>query len=117
MMEDKNVTINVSGGQFSYARDQATINAIQNNGVSADELNKIVQGIINHLSDLEKEDAESIRDIVDMANAELTSPQPKVSRLRNCLSLLSPMLTVANGIPVLADNLQKLMDYITPFIG
>ena len=43
MMEDKNVTINVSGGQFSYARDQATINAIQNNGVRADELNKIVQ--------------------------------------------------------------------------
>ena len=57
MMEDKNTTNNVSGGQFNYARDQATITAIQNNGVSADELNKIVQGIINHLSGLEKEDA------------------------------------------------------------
>lgn len=104
------------GGQFNYAKDNATINATQNNGVSANELDKIIKGIMENLSGLKKEDADSIKDAIDMAKDELAKPEPKVSRLRNCLSLLAPMLTVANGIPVLANNLQGLIDYITPFI-
>ena len=63
-----------------------------------------------------KEDAEEIRDIVDLAKEELAKPEPKVSRLRNCLTLIAPMFTIANGIPTLVGNLQKLADYITPYI-
>lgn len=117
MMEDKNMTINVNGGQFSYARDNATINAVQyNNGADANELNDIIKGIMENLSGLNKEDADKIADTVDMVKEELTKPEPKVSRLRNCLTLIAPMVTVANGIPKLVENLQMLMDYITPYI-
>lgn len=117
MMEDKNMTINVSGGQFSYARDSATINAVQyNNGANANELNDIIKGIMENLSGLNKKDADEIADTVDMAKEELAKPEPKVSRLRNCLSLIAPMFTVANGIPTLVGNLQKLVDYITPYV-
>ena len=50
MMEDKNMTINVNGGQFSYARDNATINAVQyNNGANANELDNIIKGIMENL--------------------------------------------------------------------
>lgn len=110
------MTLNMNGGQFNYAKDNATINATQNNGVNASELDSIIKGIIENLSDLKKEDAESIIDTVDMVREEMAKPEPKVSRLRSCVTLLAPMLTIANGIPVLANSIQGLIDYITPFI-
>ena len=117
MMEDKNMTINVNGGQFSYARDHATINAVQyNNGANVNELDDIIKGIMENLSGLKKKDADEIVDAVEMAKEELAKPEPKVSRLRNCLTLIAPMFTVANGIPTLVGNLQKLVDYITPYV-
>lgn len=106
------MTFNMNGGQFNYAKNNATINATQNNGVSANELDKIIKGIIENLSGLKKEDADNIRDIVEMANEELKKPEPKASRLRNCLALFAPMFTVANGTPVLVSNLQRLVEYI-----
>lgn len=115
-MEDTNMTFNMNGGQFNFAKDNATINATQNNGVNASELDSIIKGIMENLSDLKKEDAESIKDVVDMVKDELGKPEPKVSRLRNCLTLIAPMFTIANGIPTLAGNLQRLVDYVTPFI-
>lgn len=117
MMEDKNMTINVNGGQFSYARGHATINAVQyNNGANSNELDNIIKGIMESLSGLKKEDEEKIVDAMEMAKEELTKPEPRVSRLRNCVSLIAPMFTIANGIPTLVGNLQKLVDYITPYI-
>lgn len=112
-MGDKNWTFNVSdGGQVNVANDNSTINVIQNNGVSVDGLDNIIKGIIDNLSDLNEEDAEEIRDIVDMAKKELTEQEPKVSILRNCITLIAPMITIANGIPALTSNLQKLVDII-----
>ena len=115
-MEDGSMALNMNGGQFNYAKDNATINATQNNGVNASELDSIIKGIIENLSDLKKEDAESIIDVVEMVREELAKPEPKVSRLRSCVTLLAPMLTITNGIPALANNLQGLIDYITSFI-
>lgn len=116
-MGDRNLAFNVSdGGQVNVAEDNSTIYATQNNGVSISELDKIIKEIMDNLFGLEEKDADSIRDIVDMAKDELAKPEPKVSRLRNCLSIIAPMVTIANGVPALTDNLQKLMDYIIPFI-
>ena len=73
------------------------------------ELDNIVKGIMDNLSDLKQEDAESIKDAVDMAIEELKKPDPKTSRLRSCVTLLAPMFTIANGIPTLANPLQHLV--------
>lgn len=116
MAEDRNMTLNVSGGQVNIAGDHAAINAAQYNGVGDNEWNTIINGIIENLSDLKKGDADEIRDVLDMAKEELRKPEPKVSRLRNCVALIAPMITVANGIPALAGNLQKLIDYIMLYI-
>ena len=115
-MEDKNLTFNISGGQVNLASGNGMIYATQNNGVSTSELDNIIKGIMDNLSNLKKEDAEEIKDIIDMAKEELGKPTPKPSRLRNCVTLIAPMLTIANGIPTLANNLQKLVDYIVPYI-
>lgn len=107
------INMNMNGGQFNLAKDNATINATQNNGVNGNELDDIIKGIMENLSGVEKKDADEITDIVEMAKDELIKPEPKVSRLRNCLALIAPMFTIANGIPTLAANLQRLHDFIS----
>lgn len=119
IMEDKNMSINVSGGIVSIANDSSILNIEQNNynnGVNASELDNIIKGIMENLSGLKKEDADEIVDAVEMAKEELAKQEPKTSRLRNCVSLIAPMLTIANGIPALIKNLQKFVDYITLYI-
>lgn len=109
---DENVIWNVNGGQVNVASGNAIIHATQNNGVSASELDNIIKGIMSNLSTLKTEDADEIADVVEMAKNELMKPEPRVSRLRNCLTLIAPMFTIANGIPTLVANLQKLQEYI-----
>ena len=115
-MEDKNLTFNISGGQVNLASGNGIINATQNNGISASELDNIIKGIMDNLFNLKEEDAEEIKDVIDMVKEEFGKPKPKASRLRNCVTLIAPMFTIVNGIPTLANNLQKLVDYITPYI-
>lgn len=111
-----NMTFNITGGQINIAKDNGNVNAIQNNGIGNNELDAIIGEIKNNLSELKKEDAEEIMDIVDMAREELAKPQPKVSRLRNCIALIAPMMTIANGIPTLSSNLQKFGEFIMNYI-
>ena len=112
VMDKGNVTLNISGGQVNFAKNNAIINATQNNGISGSELDSLIKVIKENLSGLKQEDADEIIDVVDMAREELTKPEPKTSRLRNCITLIAPMMTVANGIPSLANNLQKLQEFI-----
>lgn len=116
MMSTNGMVINMNGGQFNLAKDNATINATQNNGVNGNELDDIMKGIMENLSELKKEDADEIADIVEMAKDELAKPEPKISRLRNCLALIAPIFTIANGIPTLAANLQRLQEVIIQYI-
>lgn len=113
---DEETKFVVNGGQVNIANDNANINVTQNNGVNTSELDTIIKGIIENLSEISKDDKETIIDSVEMIKDELTKPEPKVSRLRNCVTLIAPMLTIANGIPALADRLQKLIDYVAPYI-
>lgn len=110
------MVIHMNGGQLNLANDNAAIYATQNIGVSGSELDDIIKGIRQNLSGLNKEEAEEIADIAEMARCELVKPEPKVSRLKNCLTLIAPMFTIANGLPALATNLQKLQEFIMQYI-
>ena len=55
---------------------------------------------------------DEILDVLEQVKEEIDKEKPKKSRLQNCLKLIAPMITIANGIPVLATNLQKLHDII-----
>lgn len=115
-MEEKKWAVHISGGQVNIAKGQGTIYATQNNGVSAGELGEIIRKIKEDLPALEREDADKISDIVDMVKEEIGRPEPRAGRLRNCVTLIAPMITIANGLPNLANNLQRLMDYVTQYI-
>ena len=46
-----------------------------------------------------------------MAREELAKPQPKVSRLRNCMLLIAPMMTIAKWYSNFVNNL-KIWEFI-----
>lgn len=115
--ESKNsMIININSGQINIAQGHSKLNATQNNGTSGDELEKIIEEIRESLHNLNKEDAEKISDVIELAQQELVKSKPKVSRLRNCLTMFAPMFTIANGIPTLTDNLHKLQEIIMSYI-
>ena len=116
MDKKDNITININGEQINIAKDNSTVNAVQNNGANRTELEEIVKGITENITTLNKEDAENILDMVEMVKEEISRPEPKISRLKNCLSLIAPMFTIANGIPVLYKNLQGLQGFIMNMI-
>lgn len=113
---DENVTWNVSGGQVNVASDNAIINAIQNNNVNFSELETIVKNIFDNLYDIKPEDAETIKDSVDMIKDEVLKPEPKSNIISNGIKLLASMITIVNGIPVLVENIQKFIEMVTPYI-
>lgn len=113
---DENVVFNVSGGQVNVASGNATINATQNNGVSIAELESIVKNILDNVSALNSTDAETIIDSVEMIKEEMLKPEPKGKIISNGIKLLAPMISIANGVPVLAENIQGLIDMAMMYI-
>lgn len=113
---DENTTWNVSGGQVNVASGNAVINATQNNGVEMSEMENLIKQIMDSVYSLEKDDAETIVDSIEMIRDELQKPEPKGKIISNGIKLLSPMISIANGIPTLAGHIQKLIDMVMPYI-
>ena len=53
---------------------------------------------------------------MEMIKEEMMKPEPKGKIISNGIKLLAPMITIANGIPTLAVNIQKFIDFVTPYI-
>ena len=109
-------TINNYGGQVNYATDNAQIIASQIIGESGTEFDQLSKNILKELSQLKQEDADTISDTIDRVKEELMQETPRAGRLRNAITLLAPMITIANGFPTLAQNLQSLVSYIQSLI-
>ena len=109
---DENIVWNVNGGQVNIASGNAIINATQNNGVNIAELESIIKNIMDNVSGLDKEVADTIIDSVEMIREEIIKPEPKRNIISSGIKLLAPMISIANGIPALAENIQKLIDYV-----
>ena len=113
---DDSIVFNVSGGQVNVANDNATVNAIQNNGLNLDEVEKLVKGIVDNTDGLDDSNTEVLVETVEMIKEELARPQPKKSVIGAGIKLIAPIVTIANGIPTLATNIQAFIDYIMPYI-
>lgn len=109
---DENIVWNVNGGQVNIASGNAIINATQNNGVNIAELESIIKNIMDNVSGLDKEVADTIIDSVEMIREEIIKPEPKRNIISSGIKLLASMISIANGIPALAENIQKLIDYV-----
>lgn len=118
MDRENGVSIVINGGQINVSKDESILYATLNTDSSsrALEIEEIVGKIMMNVSCLEEQTAEQIIDIVNMAKQELLKPVPQSSRLRNCLTLIGPMITIVNGVPILAENLNKLKELILSLV-
>lgn len=113
---DENTYWVVSGGQVNIANNNSTIHASQYNGVSLEDVNRLVNNIFDNLSDVTNENKETITDAVTMIRDELLKPKPKRAIILNGIKLLSPIVTILGGISVAAENIQKFIEYVKQFI-
>ena len=119
MDKENGVIFTVNGWQLNISKDDSTLYANQyntSNNSQQEELENVIKAIKEDISSLEKQKADELMDIIDMAKTELAKPAPQPSRLRNCVTLLGPMFTVANGIPTLLANLHGFQDLILQII-
>lgn len=100
----------VSGSQF--AGDNSPITITYNNGIDTDEFEKLAKAIIDNVSLLDDENKETVLGAIEILREEITKAQPKKSILNSGIKLLAPIFTIANGIPTLANNIQKLIDFV-----
>ncbi len=54
-------------------------------------------------------------DAVEIIQEEVMKPEPKVRIISNGIKLLAPIISIANGTPVLLQNLQKFVEYAKIF--
>lgn len=101
---------NVSGSQF--AGDNSAITVTNNNGIDANEFEKLVKAITDNFFSLDDENKETILGAIEILREEIAKTQPKKSILSSGIKLLAPMVTIANGIPILAENIQKVIDFV-----
>ncbi len=104
------VSGNVSGSQF--AGDNSPITITNNNGIDVNEFEKLAKAITDNISSLDDENKETILGAIEILREEIAKARPKKSILSNGIKLLAPMFTIANGIPILVDNIQKLIDFV-----
>lgn len=84
--EETKYMISIQGGQVNIAKDQATINANQYNGISTDELDTIVQKIKVLLNNgIPTEEREIINDNVDVIQEELKKECPKKGFIKTAI--------------------------------
>ena len=113
---DENITWNVSGGQVNIANDNATVNAIQNNCENTNEILEVIEAIKKNVTVLPKEDAETVLDSIDMIQDEIMKAEPKGKIISNGIKLLAPIISIANGYPVLVANLNKFVEIVSSYI-
>ncbi|MGN1166063.1 MAG: hypothetical protein ACI4S2_06550 [Lachnospiraceae bacterium] len=79
--------------------------------MSTDELGRIIDVIESNLLEIGKDDAETIMDSIEMMK-----PEPKGKIISNGIKLLALMISIANGIPTLAINIQKFIGFVAPYV-
>ena len=89
MDETVRYTITVNGRQANVAMDNATINAVQNNGVDAAELKRLIAELKASMpEDMPESDKEAIREGVETIESELAQPKPKRSLINTAIKVL-----------------------------
>ena len=113
---DENIVFNISGGQVNVAKDNATVNAVQNNGLNIEEIDRLVNGIVKNTDGLDEMNTEVLAETVEMIKEELLRPEPKKSVIGAGIKLIAPIVSIANGLPILATNIQAFIDFVMPYI-
>ncbi len=114
---DNNVTYNINGTQVNIANDDATINATQNIGANADELQKLIAALRNDIrEDIPDNDKSDVNECIDVIESELMSGNPNEQTVKSQFKLLK---RIDCGVKFLSSccSLLTFADKIYPFLG
>ena len=116
---DDNVTVNITGSkQVNFAKDNASITAIQNNnGIDANELHKLIEAMKANLNpDLSSEDRADAEESIDIIESELGSGNPDEQKVKSQFKLLK-RLDVGIKFANSCCSLLTFADKVFPFLA
>ena len=114
---DNNVTYNINGTQVNIANDEATINATQNVGTNADELQKLITALRSDIKeDISDEDKNDVNDCINVIESELMSGNPNEQTVKSQFKLLK---RIDCGVKFASScwSLLTFADKIYPFLS
>lgn len=114
---DNNVTYNINGTQVNIANDEATINATQNIGANADELQKLIIALRNEIrNDMPDNDKNDVNECIDVIESELMSGNPNEQTVKSQFKILK---RIDGGVKFASAccSLLTFADKIYPFLG
>lgn len=114
MDEHVKYSITVNNGQVNLATDNATINAIQNNGIDIQQLKILLDAVRREtISKLSQDDAEAAEECLEVIETELTQPKPpRKSLLKTALTGLRAIKGTAEfgaAVSVLVQFIQTVL--------
>jgi hypothetical protein len=111
---DDNTTfaITVNSGQVNIASDNSTINAVQNNGISIDELKKLLSDVRSNTSELSNEDKETVSDCLEVIEVHAAEATPRKSLIKNAITTLKGI----KGVVEFGAAVTALAEFIIPLL-
>ena len=106
-LDDKQVyNVTVQNGQAIFAGDNSTVNATNNIGLDADQLNQLIDAIKSSTAALSEEDKETAAECIEVIETEAISAKPKKSLLKTALKTLDAIKYSAEFAAAVATLIQ-----------
>lgn len=100
-------------GQLNMASDNSTIIATQTNGLDITNLHALMGNLKKFSKGLDAEDAQSLKDCLDILQDEALKPQPKKSFLRTAINTLKGI----NGSVEFAAAVVAIIQFLEPVLS
>lgn len=113
-----NNTYNIKTDQLNVIEKSNNNTIVQKNGIKKEDFEVICEAIQKSSNVMDRDNAEKIQGMLDEIKKEFEDfrnqrkEEPSGNRFKKCIDLAVKMLTLANGIPVLGDNLLKLQAFL-----
>lgn len=102
---------NMNGTQINQPSGDSAVNATQTNGISADDINTILNAILSAAADEidDEETIEDVRDNVEIVRAQIESSEPRRGVVKGALGFLKGV----NGGVQFAAAIAQLVQFFT----
>lgn len=114
LMQRDGIVIN---GQVNIFKDNAMGTVTQTNHYGNPiDVDEVIEAIKRELVVFDEDIRKEHNDTLDMIQEELSNPAPRKERLVKGIKLLAPLVAIANGIPTLVENVDKLLAYLSGYL-
>lgn len=115
--EDSKYNIYINGGQVNIAKDNARLNATQNNGIA--EFDKILNELRNNIKNSEIDESLKI-EILDNAEGikeEVSRDNPRKGILKSFSEGLNQSIKLIPNVMEVSANIATIISFLQPFIN